>query len=199
MALSIPLADILAYRKVGKAYFAFVDIMCHNHAAALSARDPATFAFIISSLDAGLKSLDVGVSSQCAAAVDNLAGFYFRHMPSGEEPTPAGAAMAEHLRQHPDLFPRVLHTLFEIVLFEDCTNQWSLSRPMLSLILVVEPVYAALRQQIVASQPADRQAALSASMDRLMQDVQRSLDPKNRDKFTQNLTVVRHDWKTRSS
>ena len=69
---------------------------------------------------------------------------------------------------------------------------------MLSLILVVEPVFAALRQQIVASQPADRQAALALSMDRLMQDVQRSLDPKNRDKFTQNLTVVRHDWKTRA-
>ena len=198
MALSIPLPDILAYRKVGKAYFALVDIMCHNHAGALAARDTATFSFIVSSLDAGLKSLDVGISSQCAAAMDNLAGFYFKHMPNGEEPTAAGAAMAEHVRQQPDLFPRVLHTLFEIVLFEDCTNQWSLSRPMLSLILVVEPVFAALRQQIVASQPADRQAALALSMDRLMQDVQRSLDPKNRDKFTQNLTVVRHDWKTRA-
>lgn len=32
----------------------------------------------MSALDAGLKSLDTGVSSQCAAAVDNLAGFYFK-------------------------------------------------------------------------------------------------------------------------
>ncbi|KAL4534670.1 hypothetical protein Ndes2526A_g05549 [Nannochloris sp. 'desiccata'] len=196
MALYIPLPDILAYRKVAKAYFAFVDVLCHNHAAALAARDTNTFVFLLSSLDAGLKSLDVALSSQCAAALDNLAGYYFRHMPSGEEPTPAGAAMAEHLRQHPDLFPRLLQTLFEIVLFEDCTNQWSLSRPMLSLILVVEPVYAALRQQIVASQPAERQAILTTCLDRLMQEVQRSLDPKNRDKFTQNLTVIRHDYKT---
>ncbi len=47
-------------------------------------------------------------------------------------------AFAEHLRQRPELLPTLLTTLFEIVLFEDCTNQWSLSRPMLSLILVNE-------------------------------------------------------------
>lgn len=35
---------------------------------------------------------------------------------------------------------QILKTLFEIVLFEDCGNQWSLSRPMLSLILINEQV-----------------------------------------------------------
>ena len=143
MALSIPISDILSYRKVGRAYFALMDVLCHNHAPALAAKDGATFAFIVTSLDSGLKALDVGISSQCAAALDNLAGYYFRHMPGGEEPNAAGAAIAEHLRAQPDLFPRALHTLFEIVLFEDCSNQWSLSRPMLSLILVSEPVYGA--------------------------------------------------------
>ena len=198
MALSIPLPDILAYRKVSKAYFAFIDVLCHNHGSALALCDAATFTFIVTSLDAGLKSLDVSISSQCAASIDNLAAFYFRHAPNGgEDPSAAGAALAEHLRLHPDLFPRVLHTLFEIVLFEECTNQWSLSRPMLSLILVVEPVYATLRQQILSSQPVDKQAALSECLDKLMLDVQRSLDPKNRDKFTQNLTLVRHEFKTR--
>lgn len=51
----------------------------------------ATFAFLLNSLDAGLKSLDVSISSQCAAAVDNLAGYYFKHMPGSESPTPAAA------------------------------------------------------------------------------------------------------------
>lgn len=54
-------------------------------------------------------------------------------------------AIAEHLQLRPDLFPAILSTLFEIVLFEDCSNQWSLSRPMLSLILVNEQIYAQLR------------------------------------------------------
>lgn len=197
MALSIPIADILSYRKVGRAYFALMDVLCHNHVPALAAKDATTFAFIVTSLDSGLKALDVSISSQCAAALDNLAGYYFRHMPGGEDPNAAGAAIAEHLRAQPDLFPRALHSLFEIVLFEDCSNQWSLSRPMLSLILISEPLYGALRQQIALSQPAERQAALSSCLDNLMTDVQRSLDAKNRDKFTQNLTIVRHEFRSR--
>ncbi len=76
-------------------------------------------------------------------------------------------------------------TLFEIVLFEDCANQWSLSRPMLSLILVNEQYFPELRAQITVSQPADRQAKLVQGFDKLMADVTRSLEPKNRDKFTQ--------------
>ena len=39
-------------------------------------------------------------------------------------------------------------TLFEIVLFDDCSNQWSLSRPMLVLILVNEPIFNELKQQV---------------------------------------------------
>ena len=90
MALAIPLADIMAYRKVGRAYFALLDVLCHNHVATLATSDLHTFAFVMTSLDAGLRSLEVTISSQCASAVDNLAGFYFKHVVAAEElPTEA--------------------------------------------------------------------------------------------------------------
>lgn len=73
------------------------------------------------------------------------------------------------MAQLPELFPQVLKTLFEIVLFEDCSNQWSLSRPMLSLILVNESIYNELKMQIVASQAPERQPVLAACLDKLMQ------------------------------
>jgi exportin-7 len=38
---------------------------------------------------------------------------------------------------------------------------------------------------VISSQPADRQAQLSISLQGLMSDVHRNLEPKNRDKFTQ--------------
>ena len=46
-------------------------------------------------------------------------------------------------------------------------------------------IYGELRRRIIAAQPADRQAHLAACLDKLMADVQRTLEPKNRDKFTQ--------------
>ena len=92
MALSMPLSDIIGYRKVGKAYFGLLEVLCHHHAALVCGCEPPTFAFILASLDAGLRSLDISISSQCAAAVDNLAGFYFRHMQGGGAGAAATAA-----------------------------------------------------------------------------------------------------------
>ena len=67
------------------------------------------------------------------------------------------------MQQRPELLPGILATLFEIVLFEDCSNQWSLSRPMLSLVLANEGAYTQLRERILASQPAAAQVCLSSS------------------------------------
>jgi len=200
LVLSIPMADLLAFRKVSRAYFSLMEVLMHSHTATVVSQDLPTFTFILTSLELGLKSTDVGISTSCASAVDDLAGYYFRHLIQGTDtPTPAAAQrMAEHVLATPLLFPELLRTLFEIVLFEECSNQWSLSRPMLSLILVNESIYNDLRTQVIASQPAERQVHLSACLDKLMTDVQRNLESKNRDKFTQNLTVVRHEYRSKS-
>lgn len=47
MALSIPLADIMAFRKVGRAYFGLLDVLCHNHVNFIATCDTATFAFLV--------------------------------------------------------------------------------------------------------------------------------------------------------
>jgi len=201
LVLSIPLPDILAFRKLSRAYFTLLEVLAHNHTGTVAAQSTSTFTFLLSSLEAGLKSLDVAISSASAAAVDNIAGFYFRNVVQGviDGPVPAGTVeIAEHARAAPQLFPELLRTLFEVVLFEECSNQWSLSRPMLSLILINEQIYNDLKAQIVASQPNERQAHLATCMDKLMVDVGRNLEPKNRDKFTQNVTLVRHEYRMKS-
>ncbi|KAK8999110.1 hypothetical protein V6N11_070287 [Hibiscus sabdariffa] len=196
MILSIPLADILAFRKLTRAYFSFLEVLFNSHIKFILNLDAATFMHIVGSLESGLKGLDINISSQCAAAVDNLAAFYFNNITMGEAPTsPTAVKLAQHIADCPSLFPQILKTLFEIVLFEDCGNQWSLSRPMLSLILISEQIFADLKAQILASQPMDQQQRRSMCFDKLMQDVTRSLDSKNRDKFTQNLTVFRHEFR----
>ncbi|XP_068659491.1 uncharacterized protein [Aristolochia californica] len=198
MTLSIPLADILAFRKLTKAYFAFLEVLFNTHITFILNLDTSTFMHIVGSLESGLKGLDVNISSQCASAVDSLAAFYFNNITLGEAPnSPAAINLARHIVDCPSLFPEILKTLFEIVLFEDCGNQWSLSRPMLSLILINEQIFSDLKVQILASQPADQQQRLSLCFDKLMADVNRSLDSKNRDKFTQNLTIFRHDFRVK--
>ncbi|EXB44290.1 hypothetical protein L484_012209 [Morus notabilis] len=193
MILSIPLADVLAFRKLTRAYFAFLEVLFNSHINVIMNLDTSTFMHIVGSLESGLKGLDTNISSQCASAVDNLAAFYFNNITMGEAPTtPAAINLSRHIADCPKLFPEILKTLFEIVLFEDCGNQWSLSRPMLSLILISEQetVFGIL-------QPVDQHQRLFSCFDKLMADVTRSLDSKNRDKFTQNLTVFRHEFRVK--
>ncbi len=52
--------------------------------------------------------------------------------------------------------------------------------------------------QIISSQPGERRAHLGVCLDKLMNDVARNLEPKNRDKFTQNLTTVRHEYRSKA-
>jgi exportin-7 len=145
-----------------------------------------------------VKSLDVNISSQCASAVDNLAAFYFNNITMEDNPTSVATInMARHFAECPNLFPEILKSLFEIVLFEECSNQWSLSRPMLSLILINEQIFNGLKAQILSTQPADQQQRLAGCFDKLMADITRTLEPKNRDKFTQNLTIFRHDFRAK--
>eukprot|EP00798_Chlamydomonas_sp_ICE-L_P003306 gene3306-13333_t len=198
LVMSIPLYDIMAFRKLSRAYFSLLEVLAHSQTTILVMQ---TTILAMQSMEAGLKCLDVAISSSCASAVDNLAGFYFRNVVKGGDgmsPQAGTRQMAEHIRVAPHLFPEVLKTLFEVVLFEECSNQWALSRPMLSLILINEQIYNDLKAQIIASQAPDRQAHLSSCLDKLVTDVDRNLDSKNRDKFTQTLTVVRHEYRSKS-
>lgn len=198
MTLSIPLSDILAYRKLTKAYFAFVEVLFNSHLVFVLSLDVRTFTHIVGSLESGLKGLDAGISSQCASAIDNLAAFYFNNITMGEAPSsPAAINLVRHITECSALLPEILKTLFEIVLFEECSNQWSLSRPMLSLILINEQMFTDLKAQILASQAVDQHQRLASCFDKLMADITRSLDSKNRDKFTQNLNIFRHDFRVK--
>ena len=216
LCLSIPQADILAYRKVAKAYFSLLEILCMNHVTVILQLDTMTFVHIVQSMESGLKSLDVSLSSQCAAAIDNIASFHYRAAADaaaagdggasvgGEtehetKQATAGRQLLAHIESAPDLFPKILRTLFEIILFEDCTNQWSLSRPMLSLILMNESLFQQLKEALGATLSTDRRAKLDAGFAKLMEDVTRSLESKNRDRFVQNLTLFRHDFRNKKA
>ena len=81
-------------------------------------------------------------------------------------------------------------------MFEDCKNQWSVSRPLLGLIVVQYEFFVQLRRQIVMSAPAVKQAQYNQCFENLMSGVEQQLSTKNRDKFTQNLAVFRRDLNT---
>ncbi|KAG4996838.1 hypothetical protein JHK85_028277 [Glycine max] len=179
--LSIPLADIFAFRKVAAAYFAFLESLFSCHLSFVLSLDKTTFMLVVGSLESGLKDSEK-ISSQCASAIDNLATFYFTHVTVGESVTsPAALNLAGLLSDCAELFSRILRTLFEVVIFENRGNHWTLSRAILSMILISE-------------EPPDLHQRFSLCFTKLMTDVMLSLDLKNREKFSQNLIRFKSEF-----
>ncbi|XP_026550156.1 exportin-7-like [Notechis scutatus] len=76
----------------------------------------------------------------------------------------------------------MLSTVLNIIIFEDCRNQWSMSRPLLGLILLNEKYFSDLRNGIVNSQPPEKQQAMHLCFENLMEGIERNLLTKNRDR-----------------
>jgi exportin-7 len=68
-----------------------------------------------------------------------------------------------------------------------------MSRPLLGLVLLNEQYFTKLRENIISSLPVDKQSAMVQCFTNLMDGIDRTLLTKNRDRFTQNLSVFRHE------
>ena len=55
-------------------------------------------------------------------------------------PVASNERVLQTVEQHPEILQQMLATVLNIVMFEDCRNQWSMSRPLLGLILLNEEV-----------------------------------------------------------
>lgn len=185
----IPVDELLAYPKVAKAYFGLIDIMCTNHAKDIAELEHPMFVRIVQSLQEGLQSPEVWMSSQSASAIDHLSAFRFKQT---LKDTDHGRLMQRHVEQTPDLFPSCLNIIFGMIVHVDCTNQWSLSRPLLSLVLTNEDAFLRVKARMIQEQATpERQAAVGVAFEKLMKDIQPNLESKNRDRFTQQATHFR--------
>ncbi|XP_043194431.1 exportin-7-B-like isoform X2 [Amphibalanus amphitrite] len=141
--------------------------------------------------------LDTMVCTGCCATLDHIVTFTFKQLAQKgkKKPVhnPSGEAILQILERQPEILQQLLATVLNIIMYEDCRNQWSMSRPLLGLILLNAEYFGGLREQMVLSHPPERQPAIRAAFDSLMDGIESNLLTKNRDRFTQNLTTFRRD------
>ncbi|CDS41722.1 exportin 7 [Echinococcus multilocularis] len=75
---------------------------------------------------------------------------------------------------------------------EECKNQWSISRPLLALILLNQDFYTNLQRLVLNAVSPHQRPELEGIFGKLMENVDNNLYAKNRDKFTQNISAFRH-------
>mmetsp|Transcript_20342 Transcript_20342/g.38262 ORF Transcript_20342/g.38262 Transcript_20342/m.38262 type:complete len:1118 (-) Transcript_20342:416-3769(-) len=188
MILTIPMEDALAYPKLSKAYYGFVEIIFRNHRKTVFALETSVFMQLMTAVHEGLQASDATLSSLCANTVDHIATYYFTN--AGKDKVEMHN-LNKHLSAHPNLFSSLTATLFNLLLFGAPQNHWAVMRPMLSLMLASESSFTAYKDHLLSTQTPENQALLNEAFKKLLADVNRSLDSANRDRFTQKLTAFR--------
>lgn len=99
------------------------------------------------------------------------------------------------IEMHSGILKNILSTIFNAVMFEHyhMCNPYTMSRPLLGLILLYEDYFRQLRENVIRMQPIERQSMMEQWFEHLMEGVDRNLLTKNRNRFTQNLSVFRRD------
>merc|ERR1712093_882924 len=118
--------------------------------------------------------------------VDNVVTYFYSH---GLEKTvtPEGQRVRNFMQQQPDCLKRILQLMLQLVMTGEFNSTWSISRPLMGLILIHENDFLQLKEQIVANQIEEKRPKLRGYFDDLMSGVEKSLTTKNKDHFTRNL------------
>ncbi|XP_051486940.1 ran-binding protein 17 isoform X8 [Apus apus] len=147
-----------------------------------------------------LKLMAEFMQNSCCASLDYIVTYLFKHLAREGKKTlrcreisEDGQRLLQFMQQNPEVLQQMMSILMNTIIFEDCRNQWSVSRPLLGLILLNEKYFSELRATLVASQPENKREVLDQCFRSLMEGVEQNLLVKNRDRFTQNVSVFRRD------
>uniref|UniRef100_A0A6U5ELX6 Importin N-terminal domain-containing protein n=1 Tax=Corethron hystrix TaxID=216773 RepID=A0A6U5ELX6_9STRA len=80
MILSVPLDDVIAYPKLSKAHYAFIEILFRGNISTVLGADTNVFLQIMHVVHEGLQTNDGTLCAQAATTVDHLATFYFENV-----------------------------------------------------------------------------------------------------------------------
>lgn len=106
----------------------------------LPSMEADVFLYMMRAVGSGVKSLDPGVCTQACATIDHICTFVVQQSEQQISKRPKNHWLVLYLSQYTDILPYLFTTVFNVVLFEDKPVQWSLSRPLLGLMLLHKDV-----------------------------------------------------------
>ncbi|KAB7495287.1 Exportin-7 [Armadillidium nasatum] len=174
LLLSIPQSDLLVYPKLSKIYYVLLDCLSRDHMNFLATLEPDVFLYILSSISEGLSAIDTIVCTGCCSTLDHIVTHLFKALHQKSKKTLAeleNDALVRVMKHQPSILQQILATVLNIIMFEDCRNYWSMSRPLFPLILLNNEYFHQLRQQVISQQAPDKQNAMLKSFENLMEGV----------------------------
>lgn len=191
--LQIPAADINEFEKLAISYYALLEALFRSHLDVLCGLDSPIFLQLVRSNHEGLQSSDPTISGTCANTIDHLATYLFLNQ---NRDKPTVQLIWQHIETDTDILNQLMATLFNTLLFTSQANHWAVTRPILSLMLANEACYTNYMELLISTQTGENQVKLGQEFSKILEDIHRSVEAHNRDKFTQKLTMFRLNVRT---
>jgi exportin-7 len=93
---------------------------------------------ILLTLENSMNLDDNTITTKIFSALDNFLTTYIN---KSKKNSNTAKLINQHLSENQTYFPRILTKLFNFIIFEDYSNQWSISRVMISLIVINPKVF----------------------------------------------------------
>eukprot|EP01080_Neovahlkampfia_damariscottae_P008717 gene8717-663_t len=178
LSLQVSLKDIKAYPKFCKAYFSFLEILFGQHIETTVTFDTQIFLQLVNSFEDGVASDEISLSSQMCGSLDKLCTFYFKSVTKKDQ---YSQMLTKHF-QNSQILPKLLSQTLKVIIFEECRNQWSMSRAVLSLIATNPQYFEEIKKQIINSVADSKKKQMSEAFTRLMDKVELNVEEGNKDK-----------------
>jgi exportin-7 len=150
LLLSFQQTDLLIYSKLSQTYYSLLETLTADHMSFISMLEPRVFLYMLSTISDGLSSIDSIISTNCCSSLDHILTYLFKVLSKQkknqqkqqqqQQQQQQTSSLVQVYQQQAQVFQQVLTTVINIIVFEDCRNQWSMSRPLLGLILLNEQV-----------------------------------------------------------
>lgn len=197
MFMAIPEQDFHSYPKVTQNFYTLLECIAQDNMCFLSNIQPEVFVTILRYIQHGTVSLDSIVVTAACATLDLLLNYFYRRLTRtsitrthvGAEPE--GENCIRALEARPNLLSEMLSVMLNALVFEDVKCQWSMSRPLLGLILLQEEYFQQWKMELLSQQTEENRSMFEDAFAALMDNVDRNLSTRNKDVFTQNLVIFR--------
>ncbi|KAJ1564286.1 Exportin 7, partial [Nowakowskiella sp. JEL0078] len=180
MMISIPMEDILAFPKLTEFFLKFLKSvirLLQNRFMLVdqSLQDQNVLAYIVRILGEGIKLSGIQMGSggmgsgkqesiynECCEISDHLSTFLFKQSTIAiTQPTKPQSVTVRLMNEYPQLLQFLLAKLLETLFFDDRASQYTLSKPLLPLILLNKEYFDFYANKVISFQPPERQEQLA--------------------------------------
>ena len=129
----------------------------------------------------------------CVCAANSTGSLCEYIIKISQKDNPEKQAVQNILTEYSLNLTELFEVVLEVIVLEDSSFMWSLSKPLLGLIIVNEHNFEDVKRFVIgkATANAEAQQKLYDSLSGLMNGVSRGMELKNRDRFAKNFSALR--------